>query len=44
VPPYYARKDEFMGRPEEIASFEEGCDQGCQIFVGPNVPNWEKYS
>jgi hypothetical protein len=18
-------------------------DQGCQIFLGPNIPNWEKY-
>jgi hypothetical protein len=18
--------------------------QGCQIFLGPNIPNWEKYS
>jgi hypothetical protein len=19
-----------------------GCAQGCQIFLGPNIPNWEK--
>jgi hypothetical protein len=19
-------------------------DQGCQIFLGPNIPNWEKYN
>jgi hypothetical protein len=18
--------------------------QGCQIFLGPNIPNWEKYN
>jgi hypothetical protein len=24
--------------------FRFGRNQGCQIFLGPNMPNWEKYT
>jgi hypothetical protein len=23
---------------------DRGCTQGCQIFLGPSIPNWEKYN
>jgi hypothetical protein len=26
----------------ENTSGHTGLEQGCQIFLGPNIPNWEK--
>jgi hypothetical protein len=28
----------------EYSFYDIGIDQGCQIFLDPNIPKWEKYT
>jgi hypothetical protein len=33
-----------IGGPRKKMAAKPRFSQGCQIFLGPNIPNWKKYT